>query len=238
MAFAGFSAAERAFLAGQRLGRLATVSPTGVVGNAPVTFFVRSDDTVDIGGSRMGGTKKFRNVEAGSRVAFVVDDLLPGGGWNPRYPGDSRNCRSPVGRGATGQGVLPRGDQDPSRLGAVVRTGQRLRLPAGRPITSRSARRPGPWPQPDTRHLRRRQRTARVAVDPAEHGRRRRTGGRNAAISACHCRAVLDHLLVRAADEVPPHQDFLVQAAARRRMTTRAGDRRRCQRQRTGAGGR
>ena len=35
MTFDGFSAAERAFLAGQRLGRLATVSPRGV-GNAPV----------------------------------------------------------------------------------------------------------------------------------------------------------------------------------------------------------
>ena len=33
----------------------------------------------------MGQTKKFRNVAAGSRVAFVVDDLEPGGGWNPRY---------------------------------------------------------------------------------------------------------------------------------------------------------
>ena len=85
MAFNGFSATERAFLASQRLGRLATVSPTGVVGNAPVTFFVRADDTVDIGGNRMGQTKKFRNVAAGSRVAFVVDDLRPGGGWHPRY---------------------------------------------------------------------------------------------------------------------------------------------------------
>ncbi len=85
MPFNGFSSAERSYLAGQRLGRLATVSPTGVVGNAPVSFFVRSDDTVDIGGQRMGATKKFRNVVAGSRVAFVVDDLAAGPGWNPRY---------------------------------------------------------------------------------------------------------------------------------------------------------
>jgi pyridoxamine 5'-phosphate oxidase family protein len=109
MAFDGFSTAERSFLAGQRLGRvskkrrpgpsapncpcrlrrrrlgrLATVSPTGIVGNAPVTFFVRSDDTVDIGGNRKGSTKRFRNVADGSRVAFVVDDLAPGGGWHPR----------------------------------------------------------------------------------------------------------------------------------------------------------
>ena len=36
-----FSVDERAWLASQRLGRLATVSPDGVVGNAPVTYFVR-----------------------------------------------------------------------------------------------------------------------------------------------------------------------------------------------------
>ena len=54
-----FSPDERAWLASQRLGRLATVSPDGVVGNAPVTYFVRSDDTIDIGGMRMGATKKF-----------------------------------------------------------------------------------------------------------------------------------------------------------------------------------
>jgi pyridoxamine 5'-phosphate oxidase family protein len=83
MPFDGFSKAERSYLAGQRLGRLATVSPTGIVGNAPVAFFVRSDDTVDLGGQRMGATKKFRNVTAGSRVAFVVDDLAPGPGWHP-----------------------------------------------------------------------------------------------------------------------------------------------------------
>jgi pyridoxamine 5'-phosphate oxidase family protein len=85
MAFAGFSPEERAWLASQRLGRLATVSPNGVVGNAPVTFFVRSDDTIDIGGNHMGDTKKFRNVQAGSRVAFVVDIVDTSEGWHPIY---------------------------------------------------------------------------------------------------------------------------------------------------------
>jgi len=80
-----FSAEERAWLASQRLGRLATVSPDGVVGNAPVTYFVRSDDTIDIGGMRMGATKKFRNVQAGSRVAFVVDVVDTSAGWHPIY---------------------------------------------------------------------------------------------------------------------------------------------------------
>ena len=85
MAVRRFSADERAWLASQRLGRLATVSPDGVVGNAPVTYFVRSDDTIDIGGMRMGATKKFRNVQAGSRVAFVVDTVDTSAGWDPIY---------------------------------------------------------------------------------------------------------------------------------------------------------
>jgi pyridoxamine 5'-phosphate oxidase family protein len=72
-------------LASQKLGRLATVSADGIVGNAPVTFFVRADDTIDIGGLRMGTTKKFRNVRAGSRVAFVVDIVDTTKGWNPVY---------------------------------------------------------------------------------------------------------------------------------------------------------
>jgi pyridoxamine 5'-phosphate oxidase family protein len=80
-----FSPDERAWLASQRLGRLATVSPDGVVGNAPVTYFVRSDDTIDIGGMRMGATKKFHNVQAGSRVAFVVDLVDTSAGWHPIY---------------------------------------------------------------------------------------------------------------------------------------------------------
>jgi pyridoxamine 5'-phosphate oxidase family protein len=80
-----FSPDERAWLTSQRLGRLATVSPDGVVGNAPVTYFVRSDDTIDIGGMRMGATKKFRNVQAGSRVAFVVDTVDTSAGWHPIY---------------------------------------------------------------------------------------------------------------------------------------------------------
>jgi pyridoxamine 5'-phosphate oxidase family protein len=85
MTFNGFSPDERAWLASQKLGRLATVSPDGVVGNAPVTFFVRADDTIDIGGMRMGATKKFHNVKAGSRVAFVVDIVDTSKGWHPIY---------------------------------------------------------------------------------------------------------------------------------------------------------
>ena len=85
MGFTGFSRDERAWLASQRLGRLATVSPDGVVGNAPVTYFLRADDTIDIGGMHMGDTRKFRNVVAGSRVGFVVDTVDTSSGWEPHY---------------------------------------------------------------------------------------------------------------------------------------------------------
>jgi pyridoxamine 5'-phosphate oxidase family protein len=85
MTFPGFTAEQRAWLISQKLGRLATVSPSGVVGNAPVTFFVNADDSVVIGGHRMGQTKKFANVKAGSRVAFVVDTVDTTSGWSPHY---------------------------------------------------------------------------------------------------------------------------------------------------------
>jgi len=52
---------------------LATGSPDGVVGNAPVTFFLRADATVEIGGSRMGGTRTFTVFAArGSKMAVTA----------------------------------------------------------------------------------------------------------------------------------------------------------------------
>jgi pyridoxamine 5'-phosphate oxidase family protein len=66
MAFDGFTPEERAW-------------------NAPVGFFLRADDTIDIGGMHMGDTKKFRNVREGSRVAFVVDIVDTSEGWYPIY---------------------------------------------------------------------------------------------------------------------------------------------------------
>jgi pyridoxamine 5'-phosphate oxidase family protein len=82
---AAFTAAQRHYLQSQRLGRLATVSPDGIVQNNPMSFRVRADDTIVLGGYRMGQTKKFRNVAAGStRVAFVVDDIVSSDPWQVR----------------------------------------------------------------------------------------------------------------------------------------------------------
>ncbi|WP_157248050.1 PPOX class F420-dependent oxidoreductase [Nonomuraea typhae] len=80
-----FTQAERDYLAAQPLGRLATVSPGGQVQNNPTNFFLDAEaGTIVIGGGALGGTKKFRNVQQGSTVAFVVDDLASADPWTPR----------------------------------------------------------------------------------------------------------------------------------------------------------
>ncbi|MDL4815034.1 PPOX class F420-dependent oxidoreductase [Actinomadura opuntiae] len=80
-----FTQAELDYLATQHIGRLATVSPDGQVQNNPTNFFVDADTgTVVIGGGALGASKKFRNVQRGSTVAFVVDDLATVDPWAPR----------------------------------------------------------------------------------------------------------------------------------------------------------
>jgi pyridoxamine 5'-phosphate oxidase family protein len=80
-----FTDTEREYLILQRLGRLATVSADGEIQNNPVGFFLNEElGTVDIGGMRMGETRKFRNVRATGRAAFVVDDLESVDPWRVR----------------------------------------------------------------------------------------------------------------------------------------------------------
>jgi pyridoxamine 5'-phosphate oxidase family protein len=81
---AEFTDAQRAYLRGQPLGRLATVDPTGQPQNNPVGFFLQDDDTILIGGHAMGASKKWRNLTANPRLAFVVDDLASVRPWRPR----------------------------------------------------------------------------------------------------------------------------------------------------------
>ena len=78
-----FTADELAYLASQRLGRLATVGTDGAPHVMPVSFRYNPEtDTIDIGGRNLGGTKKWRDIGRDARVAFVVDDVLPP--WRPR----------------------------------------------------------------------------------------------------------------------------------------------------------
>ncbi|NKY86519.1 PPOX class F420-dependent oxidoreductase [Nocardia veterana] len=71
-----FTSNEQQFLAEAGIGRLATVSPDGVVQNNPTNYRVNADGTIDIGGMRMRASRKYRNVAAGSRVSFVVDQQV------------------------------------------------------------------------------------------------------------------------------------------------------------------
>jgi pyridoxamine 5'-phosphate oxidase family protein len=75
--------AERAYLASQPLGRLATVDARGRPHVTPVGFtYNETTGTVDIGGFNMSSTAKFRHVRASGVAALVVDDVLPP--WRPR----------------------------------------------------------------------------------------------------------------------------------------------------------
>jgi pyridoxamine 5'-phosphate oxidase family protein len=80
-----FTAAELDYLRSQRLARLATLAPDGTLQNNPVAFFVHaSAGTIDIGGSRILKTRKFRNVQSHPQVALVIDDLASVDPWRPR----------------------------------------------------------------------------------------------------------------------------------------------------------
>jgi pyridoxamine 5'-phosphate oxidase family protein len=80
-----FTAAELAYLAGQPLGRLATAQPDGTLQVSPVGFRYNSDlATIDVGGWNMAASRKYRNVAANGRVAFVVDDLPSVDPWRVR----------------------------------------------------------------------------------------------------------------------------------------------------------
>jgi pyridoxamine 5'-phosphate oxidase family protein len=77
-----FTEAEQAYLADQRLGRLATVAPNGAPQNNPVGFRYKSElGVIDIFGLRMGATRKFRNLRTNPNVALVVDDLASVDPW-------------------------------------------------------------------------------------------------------------------------------------------------------------
>jgi pyridoxamine 5'-phosphate oxidase family protein len=87
-----FTEQELAYLSGQRLGRLAAVNARGEPHLTAVGFLYNPTlDTIDIGGRRggFGASKKFRDAQANSNVAFIVDDVVTedeGGQprWQPR----------------------------------------------------------------------------------------------------------------------------------------------------------
>jgi pyridoxamine 5'-phosphate oxidase family protein len=77
-----FTEGELGYLSTQRLGRLATARADGTLQASPVSFgYNPATRTIDIGGYRMAASHKYRNVDAGSRVAFVVDDIVSVQPW-------------------------------------------------------------------------------------------------------------------------------------------------------------
>ena len=80
-----FTEAEVAYLASQRLGRLATAQPDGTLQVSPVGFhYDPATGTIDVRGFNMAASRKFRNVADNGRVAFVVDDVASVQPWRVR----------------------------------------------------------------------------------------------------------------------------------------------------------
>ena len=78
-----FTDKEIDYLAGQRLGRIATVGPDGQPHVVPTSFRYNPEhDAIDVGGLRMSQTKKLRDVHRTGRASIVIDDVLPP--WQPR----------------------------------------------------------------------------------------------------------------------------------------------------------
>jgi len=81
-----FTEAELRYLGGgQQLGRLATVGADGTPHVVPVAWIYNAArDTIDIGGSGLEESKKFRDVARTGRAAIVIDDLESTDPWRPR----------------------------------------------------------------------------------------------------------------------------------------------------------
>lgn len=80
-----FTLAEIDYLQSQRLGRLATVGSDNQPHVVPVSFRYNPDlDTIDISGHDFAKRKKFRDVQANPKVAFVVDDIASVNPWTVR----------------------------------------------------------------------------------------------------------------------------------------------------------
>jgi pyridoxamine 5'-phosphate oxidase family protein len=67
----------------RRLARLATVGPDGMPHVVPVGWSLNRDATaIEIGGTNLLRSKKFRDILQTGRAALVIDDVAPP--WHPR----------------------------------------------------------------------------------------------------------------------------------------------------------
>ena len=80
-----FTAAEKQYLATQRLGRLATAGADGRPHVVPVSFRLNPElGTIDAGGMHVATTKKYRDVQANPWAAIVIDDVTSFDPFTPR----------------------------------------------------------------------------------------------------------------------------------------------------------
>src|SRR3954451_22960961 len=78
-----FTDLEIEYMAGQRLGRIATVGADGQPHVVPTSFRYNADeDAIDVAGMRRSQPKKPRDVGRTGRPSIVIDDVLPP--WQPR----------------------------------------------------------------------------------------------------------------------------------------------------------
>lgn len=76
MTINAIDAAHVRYLSEQRRGVLATIAPSGIPQAKPVGFRYTADlGTIDISGSELERSAKFRNVSENPQVAFTVDDV-------------------------------------------------------------------------------------------------------------------------------------------------------------------
>jgi pyridoxamine 5'-phosphate oxidase family protein len=74
-----FSEAELEYLQSHRIGRVATVNSDCEPHVVPLRFKYNPEvDAIDLVGSDLGGTKKYRDAQATGRIAFVLDDISDG----------------------------------------------------------------------------------------------------------------------------------------------------------------
>jgi len=75
-----FREAEIEYLQNHRIGRVATIGRNGDPHVVPLRYRFNAElDVIDLLGSGIGTSKKYRDAAATGRIAFVVDDMSEAG---------------------------------------------------------------------------------------------------------------------------------------------------------------
>lgn len=106
-----------AYLTDHAHGRLATIAPNGTPQNKPVGYrYNPTLGTIDIAGSEMKHSAKYRNIVVNPDVSFVIDDIIGEGREGVRFielrgraePATTADDADVVGTGAEIIRIYPR----------------------------------------------------------------------------------------------------------------------------------